>query len=263
MTNYNIDLFYAYTIDKYIYLFDNFYVSKINGEKYKCNKDYILIEFTPLERLYYQRNKKFSKYLSNQLNKLFYSNTEYFFKLSNRSPKDILETGELEILDDDHRIIKTEKKIKQLNILKIKNIDDILFLLNKSIRCKEDIEEYNKDFTKKLYLCFANWQPNLGKSVEYRCYINNNKLVGISLYKPEYYSTRSIISVEIIKFFINQMISLFNKINLSKYVIDCFIYNDNPFEVYFIELNPFEDFIDTFSFDYDIINNTENLLITL
>ena len=29
------------------------------------------------------------------------------------------------------------------------------------------------------------------------------------------------------------------------------------------EINPFEDFIDTFSFDYDIINNTESLLITL
>jgi hypothetical protein len=263
MSEYNISLFYAYTLDKYIHLFDDYYANTINEKKYKCNKNYKLIEFSFLERIYFMRNKKFSKYFCKILSKLFESNNEYFFKLSNRSPKDILEKGDLEILDNDHRIIKTEKKIKQLNILKVKNIDDIIFLLNQSKRCQEDIEEYNKDSTKRLYLCFTDWEPNLGKSVEYRCYINNNKLVGISLYKPEYYSTRSIIPVEIINNFINQMIILFNKINLTRYVLDCFIYNDNPDKVYFIEINPFEDFIDTFSFDYDVINNTKTLLITL
>ena len=263
MSEYTVGSFYLYTVDKYINLFDNFYATTIDNKKYKCNIDYILFEFAPLERLYYQRNKKFSKYLSNQLNKIFDNKKKYFFKLSNRSPKDILEKGELEILEDDHRTIKTEKKIKQLDILKVTNIDDILFLLNHSKRCIEDIEEYNKDYTKKLYLCFAKWRPNLGKSVEYRCYINNNKLTGISLYKPEYYSTRSVVPVEIINHFINQMIELFKKINLDRYVLDLFIYNFNPREVYFIEINPFEDFIDTFSFDYDVINNATTLLITL
>jgi len=59
------------------------------------------------------------------------------------------------------------------------------------------------------------------------------------------------------------MIKLFQKINLDRYVLDCFIFNDIPNKVYFIEINPFLDFIDTFSFDYDDINNTDNLLITL
>jgi hypothetical protein len=263
MSEYNVNSFYKYTIDKYYDIFDNFLVSTISNEKYKCNQDYILIEFTPLERIYYKINNKLSKYMENKINKLFELRQEYFFKLSNRSPKDILETGNLEILDDDHRTIKTEKKIKQLEILKVKNINDINYLLNNSIRCKEDIEDYNKDYSKKLYLVFAEWKPNLGKSVEYRCFINKNKLVGICLYKPEYYSTRSIIPVEIIQNFINQLIDIFIWRDLDRYVLDCFIYNDEPQKVYFIELNPFEDFINTFSFDYDVINNTENLLITL
>jgi hypothetical protein len=176
---------------------------------------------------------------------------------------DIKEKCKLEILDDDHRTIKTEKKIKQLEILKIKNINDINYLLNNSNRCIEDILEYNKDITKKLYLVFQDWRQNLGKSTEYRCFINNNKLIGICLYKPEYYSSRSIIPVEIIQHFINQLIHLFNQINLKKYIIDCFIYNNDPLKIYFIEINPFNDYVDTFSFDYDIINNTEYLFITL
>jgi hypothetical protein len=266
MTNYNhynVDIFYDFTIDKYCYLFDDFQVSTIKGENYKCNLDYNLIEFTPLEIQYFIRNKKLSKHITKKINKLFEIKSEYFFKLSNRSPKDILEKGKLEILDDDHRTIKTEKKIKQLNILKVKNIDDINFLLYNSNRCIEDILEYNKDITKKLYLVFQEWRPNLGKSVEYRCFINNNKLIGICLYKPEYYSSRSIIPVEIIQHFINQMLQLFQKINLDRYILDCFIFNDNPNKVYFIEINPFNEYIDTFSFDYDILNNTEYLLITL
>jgi hypothetical protein len=201
--------------------------------------------------------------MENKINKLFEIKSEYFFKLSNRSPKDILESGDLEILDDDHRTIKTEKKIKQLNILKVTNCDNINYLLNNSKRSIEDIEEYNKDYTKKLYFIFAEWRPNLGKSIEYRCFINNNELVGICLYKPEYYSSRSIIPVEIIQHFCNQMINLFMCINLDRYVLDCFIYNHEPTKVYFIELNPFEEYVDTFSFDYNIINNTKNLLVTL
>jgi hypothetical protein len=213
--------------------------------------------------MYYKLYKKFSTVLSNKIDKLFKKKSEYFFKLSNRSPKDILEKGKLEIFEDDHRTIKIEKKIKQLNILKIKKLNDIIYLLNSSKRCTEDIELYNKDKTKRLYFVFTDWKPNLGKSVEYRCFINKNKLVGICLYKPEYYSTRSIIPVERIQHFINQMIGIFIWADLDRYVLDCFIYDDDPTKVYFIEINPFEEFVDTFSFDYDIINNTETLLITL
>jgi hypothetical protein len=65
MTDYNVDSFYAYTLDKYIHLFNNFYANTIDGKEYKCNKNYKLLEFTPLERYYYKKNKVFSKNLFN------------------------------------------------------------------------------------------------------------------------------------------------------------------------------------------------------
>jgi hypothetical protein len=264
MSDYDLDTFYIYTIDKYYYLFNDLLVKTLNNDIYKCHQDYILIEFPYIERMYYKIYKKLSTNMIQQINKIFKLKSEYFFKLSNRSPKDILEKDtELKILDDDHRTIKTEKKIKQLEILKVKKPEDITKLLNLSKRCQEDIDLYNKYPTKRLYFVFAKWRPNLGKSTEYRCFIKKNKLVGICLYKPEYYSTRSIIPVEVIQHFIKQMIQIFKKINLERYVLDCFIYNDDPSKVFFIELNPFEEYIDTFSFNYDDIDKTENLLITL
>jgi len=264
MTEYSVKSFDKYTIDKYYDLFNNFFVKTIKGDRYKCNQELIFIEFTPLERLYFKFNKKISKYMENKINKLFEVRSEYFFKLSNRSPKDVLWSGgELEIKDEDHRTVKTEKKIKQLNVLKIQRCSDINYLLNNSGRAKEDIEEYDKDYSKKLYFVFAEWKPNLGKSVEYRLFVNNKKLVGICLYISEYYSTRSIIPVEIIKHFCDQMIELFSVKDYERYVLDCFIYNDDPEKVYFIELNPFEEYINSFSFDFDVINKTETLLVTL
>ena len=101
------------------------------------------------------------------------------------------------------------------------------------------------------------------RSVKCRCRCGNEKLVGICLYKPEYYSSRSIIPVETIQYFVNQMILKLKLKNYVRYVLDCFIYNDDPTKVYFIELNPFEEYIDPFSFDYDIINNTRTLLVTI
>jgi hypothetical protein len=105
---------------------------------------------------------------------------EYFFKLSNRSPKDILEYDTIyEIDDDDHRTIKLQKKIKQLEVLKVIKISQIEYLLNNSRRTKEDIYAFAKYNGKtKLYLVFQEWKPNLGISVEYRCYVNKSKLVG-------------------------------------------------------------------------------------
>ena len=264
----SIEEYYPYTIDKYYYLFDNFFIKSLNGEIYKTNKDYMLIEFTPLERIYFKRNKKFSSSLRFECNKLFNIKstikTEYFFKLSNRSPKDILENDyHLEILDEDHRTIKTEKKIRQLEILKIKSVSDIEYLLNNSKRCQEDIADYNTDFTKKLYLVFQEWKPNLGKSIEFRLYINKSKLIGINLFKPEYYSSRTIIPVEVLQNYSKQMIELFNKININRYILDCYIFTDDKLKVYFIELNPFVEEANTFSFEYEDINSSEYLIVTI
>ena len=61
-------------------------------------------------------------------------------------------------------------------------------------------------------LCYL----SLYLKVEYRCYVNKSKLIGISLFKPEYYSTRTVMPVEIIQHFTNQIIPIFDKLNLNK-----------------------------------------------
>jgi len=262
----SLEEYYPYTIDKYYKLFDDFLIKTLDEKYYKTNKNYILIEFTLLERQYFKRNKKFSKILSENISDTlnFHRNNSYFFKLSNRSPKDILEyDSKLEILDEDHRTIKTEKKIRQLEILKVTCIENIEYLLNNSKRCQEDIDDYNTDYTKKLYLVFQEWKPNLGKSIEFRLYINKSKLIGINLFKPEYYSSRTIIPVEVLQDYADQMIQLFNKININRYILDCYILNDDKLKVYFIELNPFVEDANTFSFEYEDISTSEYLIISV
>lgn len=259
--DYKVEDFEDYTFDKWYYKLKDIEMKNIKNEKYQFIKKSELIEFDKSEIIYFKNNKIFSDKMKEKIN-LFLNGKDYFFKLSNRSPKDILKYNtELRINDEDNRIIKIKKKIKQLNILKVNNIEKIEYLLNNSERCKEDIELfliYNGN--SKLYLVFQDWNPNLGKSIEYRCFINNSKLSGICLFKPEYYSSRTIIPIEILKNFCDKIIS---NLNLKKYVIDCFIYDDNKYNVYFIEINPFDKNTDTFSFEYDDIINTDTLLVTL
>ena len=59
------------------------------------------------------------------------------------------------------------------------------------------------------------------------------------------------------------MIELFNKINLDRYILDCYIFNDDKLKVYFIELNPFLEESNTFSFEYEDINSSLYLIVTL
>jgi hypothetical protein len=264
---YKVENFELYTIDKWYNILKNIEIVNLNGETYEFIKSSIFIEFSKLEILYYIRHKRFSNRLRQDINNKLDFNKSYFFKLSNRSPKDVLENNsELKINDDEHRTIKLEKKIKQLNILQIKSIDDIENLLKLSSRCKEDIKLFSKYNGKtKLYLVFQDWLPNLGKSTEYRCFINSSKLVGVSLFKPEYYSSRTVIPIEIIKNFTDKIIDTLKHINLKKYIIDCYINNNDndKYKVYLIEINPFDEYTDTFSFDYDIINNSDSLLVTI
>lgn len=262
--NFTVESFEEYTVDKWYNIFNDFIIMDIHNNEYKCYRNFILIEFSKLEILYFLRNKKFPITLIKKLEQIL-DGKEYFFKLSNRSPKDILEYDTIyEIDDDDHRTIKLQKKLKQLEVLKVTKISQIEYLLNNSRRTKEDIYAFSKyNGNTKLYLVFQEWKPNLGISVEYRCYVDKSKLVGISLFKPEYYSTRTIMPVEIIQHFANQIIPVFNKFNLNRYILDLFIYYDKPYEVQFMEINPFISEAHTFSFEWDDINNTDTLLVTL
>jgi hypothetical protein len=260
--NYKVEDFEDYTFDKWYYKLKDIEMYNIKNEHYQFIKESILIEFDKLEIIYFLHNKAFSNNMKYIINSKLNFTQDYFFKLSNRSPKDILEYNpELCINDEDHRTIKTEKKIKQLEILKVNSIEKIEYLLNNSNRCEDDMQLFSiYNGNSKLYLVFQEWKPNLGKSIEYRCFVNNSKLSGICLFKPEYYSSRTIIPVEILNKFCDKIIE---KLELKKYIIDCFIYNDDKYNVHFIEINPFDEHTDTFSFDYDNIMNTDTLLVTL
>ena len=99
----------------------------------------------------------------------------------------------------------------------------------------------------------------MGISTEYRCFINNKKCVGVCLYKPEYYSTLSYVPIEIITYFLDQLLII---IPFERFVVDIFIIpGDN--KVHFIEINPFDETTDTFSFDYEEINKATHLLVKL
>jgi len=263
--NYKVENFEKYTMDKWYNVLKNLEISNILGYKYNFIKDTIFIEFSKLEVLYFIKYNKLSNNIKKNINNILNFNKSYFFKLSNRSPKDILEkNSKLKINEDEHRTIKLQKKIKQLNILEVKSVNNIEELLKKSKRCREDIELFSQyDGKSKLYLVFQDWNPNLGKSIEYRCFIKNSKLIGICLFKPEFYSSRTIIPIEIIKNFADKIIDKLKEINLDIYIIDCYINNDNKYNVYLIEINPFDEFSDTFSFEYDDIYNSDNLIITI
>jgi hypothetical protein len=77
------------------------------------------------------------------------------------------------------------------------------------------------------------------------------------------YGTRTIMPVEIIQHFTNQIIPIFDKLNLNRYILDLYIYYDKPNEVQFMEINPFISEAHTFSFEWDDINCTDTLLVTL
>jgi len=225
-----------FAVDKWYTFVENWKAKTIDNEIYFPATKYILIPFTN----------------NMDIEKLFPG--EYFFKFSTRSPKDILEK-KIKIKKNDHRSIKLQKKIEQLNILKVTSVKDVKYLIKKSKRIKEDI----RDSTDQLYLVFQPWRPSLGISTEYRCFINNRKLIGVCLYKPEYYSTLSYIPIEIINYFVEQLLII---IPFERFVVDVFIIPDDN-KVYFIEINPFDETTDTFSFDYEEINKATHLLVKL
>ena len=150
--DFTVESFEDFTVDKWHNLFDNHLIKDIHNNTYKYYRDFILIEFSKLEIMYFLRNKSFSIKMIEKL-KTILDGKDYFFKLSNRSPKDILEFNSIyEIDDDDHRTIKLQKKLKQLEVLKVNNIKQIEYLLNNSRRTKEDILAFSKYNGKtKLY----------------------------------------------------------------------------------------------------------------
>jgi len=228
----------------------------IYNNKYKAIQTYNLIELTKDDIIYFNKYKILTYTIQNNINNIL--REDCFFRLNTRSPKDILEVNtDIEIFDEDSRQIKLNKKIKQLEILKVNNYNQVLYLINNSKRLKEDIQDFLDNKFNKLFLIFSKWNPILGKYTEYRTSVVNNKPTSISLFKPEYYSRYTIIPVEIILVFLYQLIK---KINLENFIADVYI-KDN--KTYLIEINPLCPDTDLFNLDYDDVINSDNLIVTL
>lgn len=248
MDNYNLEHWYNLLKDCEFY--DVYY------NNYKPIQTYNLIEITKDDISFFQKNKIFTENIKKNIDELLIE--DCFFRLNTRSPKDVLEFNtDIEIFEDDHREIKLNKKIKQLEILKVNDYNQIIYLINNSKRLKEDIDDFMNNKFSKLFLVFSKWNPILGYYTEYRTTVVNNKPTSICLFKPEYYSRYTIIPVEIILIFLYQLIK---KINLEQFIADVYVKNN---QVFLIEINPLSIESDLFNLDYEDVINSDNLIVTL
>jgi hypothetical protein len=163
--------------------------------------------------------------------------------------------------------------MKQISVLKVTSYDDVMNLLKKSYRTKDDMKLYLQKYEENikinqinqinnLFLVFEEWKDILGHGKEFRCFIRNYELIGVCLFRGEYYSSRTTVPILIIAHFIKQMMLKLKLIDMSRCVVDIFIPNKSN-KVYFIEINPYDRQTATFNFDYDELEETDDLLITL
>ena len=253
MTEYDLESGNNYTVDKWCKKMEDFII-----DNYNPATKYDLIKISIKDVKYYLKNKKFAEEVENQINSLLKIN-KFFFRVSQRSPKDAYKK-EYKAKNKDSPEKKLELEKLRKSKLLVENIQDIYNLIRKSKRVMEDFKllvKQNK--ITELYLVFQEWRESSG--VEYRCFIKNKKLIGICIYKPEFYPTDTIIPVELIQNFTNKLI---NYINYDKMILDIFIDKDifiNKDKVYFIEINPFEEYVDPFKFSWKLLNNINSLIV--
>jgi hypothetical protein len=236
-----------YTVDKWCKKMEQF---KINNY-YPATK-YNLIKITISDVKFLYKNNKFPDIIENEINELLKIN-KYFFRVSQRSPKDAYKKEyKAKKKDSPERKLELEKLRKSK--LLVHNICEIYDLIKKSKRVSEDFKLFIKQKNiQELYLVFQEWRESDG--VEYRCFIRDHKLIGICIYKPEFYSSETIIPVGLIQEFTNELIKFIDYDNM---ILD--IYGSNN-KVYFIEINPFEEYVDPFKFSWKMLKETKNLIV--
>lgn len=234
-----------YTVDKWCKKMEEFKI-----DDYHPATKYNLIKITIKDVKYFLKNKKFCDV--NQINDLLKIN-KFFFRVSQRSPKDAYKKEyKAKNKDTPERKLELEKLRKSK--LLVHNISEIYDLIKRSKRVMEDFKLLVKQKqVTELYLVFQEWRESTG--VEYRCFIRDKKLIGICIYKPEFYPTDTIIPVGLIQNFTNKLIDY---IDYNNMILDIFINNN---KVYFIEINPFEEYVDPFKFSWKILKNTNDLIV--
>lgn len=254
---YDLESGNMYTVDKWCQYVEQFTITDNNGIYNPCTM-YKLIKITINDVKYYKKNKKFSNNIETEINNILQNNS-YFFRISQRSPKDAyMKEYKPKKIYHYSKLLELEKLRKEK--LLVNSINQIYTLINKSKRVKEDFILFMKqNIIDSLYLIFQDWRPSNG--IEYRTFIRNKKLIAICLYKPEFYSSKTCIPVELITEFVNLFLNItFIKETYNNLILDIFIENNR---VYFIEINPYESYVDPFSFTWNEINNTEKLIIKI
>lgn len=230
-----------------------------NGKLYKPCTTYKLVKISICDVKYLNKNKRFPISIEKKINKLFEQGDKYFFRVSQRSPKDAW-AKELKAKKSDTPERKLELELERKSKLYVSELSQIYLLIFKSKRVQEDFDLFvNQSIVTNLHLVFQDWRPSTG--VEYRLFVRELKLIGLCLYKPEFYQKNITIPFGLINNFVNSFLSIrFVKKNYSNLILDVFVDKTNS-NVYFIEINPYEDYVDPFSFTWDELNKTKELII--
>jgi hypothetical protein len=248
----------VYTVDKWFSKVNNWYANDINGDKYKPATNYQLIEITIDDVNFLFLNKKFPEHVEKQLYELLDDSNSYFFRVSQRSPKDAYK-NEYKAKDNDSCKTKLKLEVARKLKLLVTNINQVYDLIFRSERVIEDLELLvQQTEIKSLHLVFQQWRPSSG--IEFRLFIVNSKLVGICVYKPEFYSSKITVPVGVILYWFEQFEKIYN--NIPIYTVDIYV-DKKTNQVFFIEINPFNDQVDTFSFEYKQLLKTKSLLVKI
>lgn len=262
MTEYTLESGEKYMVDKWCKQIEKFKHYDLDGNEYSPTTTYKLVKISIRDVNFLNVNKKFPKKVENQIVKLFENGTKkYFFRVSQRSPKDAWKK-ELKAKKSDSPERKLELELERKSKLHVGSLEQIYPLIFKSERVQEDFELFiSQSVVKYLYLVFQDWRPSTG--IEYRLFVRDLKLIGLCLYKPEFYQKNITIPLGLIEKFANSFLSLkFIKKNYQNLILDVFV-DKTTSNVYFIEINPYEDYVDPFSFSWDELNNTKDLIIKL
>jgi hypothetical protein len=262
MTEYTLESGEKYMVDKWCKQIQKLTFNGQDGKEYHPSTNYKLVKITIDDVKYLFKYKKFPLKVENQIKKIFDDGkNKYFFRVSQRSPKDAWKK-ELKAKKSDPPERKLELELERKSKLYVGTLEEIYCLIKKSERVQEDFDLFvSQSKVKFLHLVFQDWRPSDG--VEYRLFIKSNKLIGVCLYKPEFYQKNITIPIGNIINFSNWFLSKkFIKKNYQNMILDIFVDNKTS-NIFFIEINPFEDYVDPFSFTWDEINQTTELILKL
>jgi hypothetical protein len=257
--DYSLESDNAYTVDKWFQLVNDWTPLDIDGIQYNSATSYNLIQFDISDCKYILKTKSFPLNLDLKIAQVLNEN-KYFFRVSQRSPKDAY-AEEYKANPADSYKQKLLLEIKRKEKLLVGSTQEVLDLIFRSKRVMEDLElfvEKSNQTVKELHFVFQPWRPSTG--VEFRLFVYNSKLVGICVYKPEFYTSKLVVPVGLLTHWFEQFEKIYSQ--TQTYTVDVYV-NNLDSRVYFIEINPFNKQVDTFAFTYKQLITTKFLLVKI